>query len=179
MGIYFIAAGQSSKNRIKSLDKSFSLRQIQPYVPSDIKEKLKRNFDPSDDIYVWGANKGSRKNLGLVRANEYVVDVKNKDVVQVFQFCFYYFTPDTKLQEYIGWDSEKSLSERRPYRYVYFLKKPQKPFFKQKEYFARAFDQTHNQNWLVGQKYLDDQEVDMAMERAGVKQVERLLGLPK
>lgn len=177
MGIYFIAAGSSSKNRQKSLDKGFSLEQIRRYLPTEISSKLGSSLEPNQLIYVWGANKRSLSQLEQVSYSEPVVDVKNKKVMQVFDFCFYYKTSDSSLQEYIGWDSEKPPKKRRPYQYVFFLKSPKKSLYSKKNYYAEAFDQTHNQNWLVGQRYFNDEEVDMALERKNKKSIEGLLGL--
>lgn len=177
MGIYFIAAGTSSKNRKKSLDKGFKLADFKPYMPENEYQKLKNMYSNGDTVYVWGANKGSLHHLSKVRQGENVVDVKNKEVMNIFEFCFYYKSPDTNLQEFIGWDEEKPVSKRRPYRYPFFLKSPQSPDRNQKSFFARAFDQEHNQNWLVGQRYFSDREVNEAMDRVDCKSVEELIGI--
>ncbi|MCC5906404.1 MAG: hypothetical protein JJU13_09365 [Balneolaceae bacterium] len=56
MGIYFIAAGLSSNNRKKSLDKAFKTSDLISYLPVDIKQKLYACFGEDESIYVWGAN---------------------------------------------------------------------------------------------------------------------------
>jgi len=177
MGIYFIAAGSASKNRQKSLDKSFLSGEIKPFIPQSEYQKLYSIFGESDPVFIWGANQGSFTQLNRVRPNEYVVDVKNKKVMNVFRFAFFYKTPDTNLQKYIGWDDEKPIEEKRSYRYVYFLKNPQKTKYTEKEYFARAFDQADNQNFLVGQKYFPDHQVDMALERTEAKNIKQFIGI--
>lgn len=177
MGIYFIAAGTSSKNRDKSLEKGFKLDQLQQFLPKEIMSKLSTMIEPHQCIFVWGANERSLNQLDQIRYGEPVVDVKNKKVIQVFEFCFYFETTDSLLQKFIGWDSEKSAEKRRPYRYVFFLKSPKKSIYTKKDYYAEAFNQTHNQNWLVGQRYFTDKEVDMALENKNVGSIEELFGL--
>lgn len=177
MGIYFIAAGNSSKNRQKTLEKSHSIAEIFHFLPSNDQNELKKSFSNNDKIYVWGANKKNLKDLQRIREGEFVVDVKNKVVVQIFTYCFYIKTGNTKLQEFLGWDQEKPLKERRPYNYVYFLKNPATTVRREKKYFQVAFDLTHNQNWLVGQKYFSDAEVSNALERTLCRSPEALLGI--
>ena len=105
-----------------------------------------------------------------------MVDVKNRKVIQIFKFCFYVDTADeTQLQEYIGWDRELPVEERRPYRYVFFLKDPQSPGKEQKEkkYFKGAFE-LDNSQWLVQQRWFSDSQVTKAMERKNVANIEKL-----
>jgi len=177
MGIYFIAAGNSSKNRKKSLDKGFNKTDLKPYLPNDQYEKLTNIFSDEDVVFVWGANQGSLHHLRKVQPGAYVVDAKNKEIMNIFEFGFYYKTPDTKLQEYIGWDKEKPVDKRRPYKYTFFLKSLQKPKNNKKSYYACAFDQEHNQNWLVGQRYFSDRAVKQAVNRMNCKSEEELLGI--
>ncbi len=174
-GIYLIAAGASSKNRKKTLDKSWSISEIQNYVPGEIIEKLNYHFPEGNNIYAWGANQRSYNELSQVKPNEFVVDVKNKDIVQLFKFCFWFKTQNTDLQEFFGWDNEKPVSKRRPYRYVYFLSNPINTSIKRKEYFQNAFDLTDNSQWLVGQKYFSENEVSKALERTKSSSISEFL----
>jgi len=164
-GIYFIAAGRSSKNREKTLEKTWTLSEISSFVPNHVIEELKHHFPDGQGIYAWGANKRSFNELKQVKPNQFVVDVKNKEVIQLFHFCFWYRTTDTKLQNFFGWDAEKPASKRRPYTYVYFLSRPTKTGIKRKDYFQSAFDLTGNSQWLIGQKYFNEYEVEKALER--------------
>lgn len=179
MGLYFIAAGSSSKNREKSLDKCFTVEQLSPYLDNNIVDKLKTWFKDDNRVYVWGANPGrSFDQLNKADTGCFTVDVNNKKVPQVFEYCFYIATRDTKLQEYIGWDEEKPSEEKRPYRYVFFLKNPRKnrnPYI-DKKYFEVAFKQGGNQNWLVGQRYFTDTEINNAMQVRGCNNIEDFLG---
>jgi hypothetical protein len=143
-GIYFIAAGSSSNNRLKTLDKPWSIQIIDRYVPEHIVEKLKYHFPDGKNIFAWGANEKSFSELSRVKTNEYVVDIKNKEVVQLFQFCFWYKTINTSLQNLFGWDQEKPASTRRLYSYVYFLSNPRPTMIRKKEYFQSAFNLNNN-----------------------------------
>ncbi len=98
------------------MEKAWSLNQISGYVPTEVIDKLKSCFPDGDGIYAWGAN--AEAELSEIRNGEYVVDVKNKEIVQIFQFCFWYKSSHTRLQELFGWDDEKPYEKRRPYRYV-------------------------------------------------------------
>jgi len=150
---------------------------LKSYLPNDQYENLTNIFSDEEFVYVWGANQGSLHHLREVQPGEYVVDAKNKNIMNIFEFGFYYKTPNTKLQEFIGWDKEKPVNKRRPYKYTFFLKSLQKPKNNEKSYFARAFDQEHNQNWLVGQRYFSDRAVNEAMNRMNCKSEEELLGI--
>ncbi len=181
MGIYFIAAGSKTRNREKSLEKSFSVSEIERFLkPTDVMH-LKNSYPSGIGIFVWGANQGRTFNqLSNVSKGEYVVDVKNKVVVQIFKFCFYIDAGnDNRLQEYIGWDREMPDYERRPYKYVFFLKGPQSPGRDQKEknYFQSAFEELNNSNWLVGQRWFSGPQVNEAITRKRVVNIEGLLGI--
>ncbi len=178
MGIYFIAAGISSKNRDKSLDHGFKLNQLKEYISDENFIKLSSFYTPDEDIYVWGANEGVTYNqLKQVKKGEFVVDVKNKKIVQILSYCFAMLTNDTRLQSYIGWDSEKPKEERRPYTYVFFLKNPMKTKRTDKAYFQSAFGFQGNSQWLVGQRYFDNTAVKQALERKKLSGVAELLGI--
>jgi len=125
----------------------------------------KKNISPGESIYLWGANEGSLRELRKISTDDYVVDVKNKEVFQILKFCFWYETKDSKLQNHVGWDIEKTQGERRLYKYVYFLK--YQPFitYADKAYFSKAFAFESNPHWLIGQRYFDDSEIEQAMER--------------
>ncbi len=177
MDVYFIAAGRTSRNREKTLDKSWNLEKICPFISSEDCDRL-RNFSPNGrSIYIWGANDGSFKELKQVRQDEYVVDVSNKEVIQIFKYCFYIKTEDTRLQEYLGWDAEKSSDERRLYLYVFFLRSPQKTINKRKGFFQDAFELSSNQNWLVGQRYFNNEEISNAQIRTCSNNIEDFLGI--
>jgi len=177
MGVYFIAAGKSSKNREKTLEKSWNLEDICRFISNEDCDRLRRLFPSGRGIYIWGANKGSYSEVEKIKEGEYVVDVKNKEVVQIFQYCFLLKTEDTKLQEYLEWDSEKPYGERRQYKYVYFLRNPIVTTNNKKEYFQEALGLWANSNWLVGQKYFSDKEVSDAIIKTGSKSVEGFLGI--
>ena len=175
MGIYLIAAGKSSDNRQRTLDKAWSIEQIAGYVPAVILQKLRTSFPTGQGVYAWGANKEA--DLADIRNGEYVVDVKNKDIVQIFQFCFWYKSDHTRLQNLFGWDEEKPMAERRQYKYVYFLSNPIRSLRRQKSFLARAFDFEANPQWLVRQRYISDQAVQNALLRTKTNTVHELLGI--
>lgn len=178
MGVYFIAAGATSKNRNKTLDKAHKVEDILEYLTAEEKNGFRKAFPKNEDVFLWGANKGKSYNeLVNVKSGEYVVDVKNKKVMQVFVFCFFIATTDTRLQEFLGWDREKATEDRRPYKYVYFLKSPLSTLRTEKEYFQHAFVLEGNQNWLVGQRYFNDQKINEALKRTSRGSVEEFLGI--
>ena len=176
MGVYFIAAGSSSKNREKTLDKSFQLEEICNFIPSEICDRLRYFFPEGQDIYIWGANERSYPELKKVRESEFVVDVKNKKVIQIFNYCFLIETEDTLLQEHLGWDEEKASKKRRQYKYVYFLKTPRKTK-NDKNYFQEAFGLSLNKHWLPGQKYFNNEKIIDALKKTGSKNIEEFLGI--
>lgn len=177
MGIYFIAAGSSSKNRDKTLDKSHSVEEMCRFLPPKDCERLRRYFLSGGGVYLWGANEKNANDVFSIKDGEYVVDVKNKVVVQVFRFCFSVKTKDTKLQEYVGWDREKPGDKKRPYRYVYFLSSPNSTVKKEKKYFQDAFGHSNNPMFLFGQEYFSDRRVEEALERTRSNSVEDFLGI--
>jgi len=174
-GIYFIAAGATTRNREKSLDRSLEVRRIIEFLDPGARQRLLEHCRPEDTVYAWGANREGQ--LPALAKGDFVVDVKNKKVIQVFRFLFFSRTHDTRPQEYIGWDSEKPKDKRRPYKYVYFLNDPIRTIRTDKAYFQRAFDQLGNQNWLVGQRRFSDDAVRQALERTGAQSIEELLGI--
>jgi hypothetical protein len=177
MGVLFIAAGSSSKNREKSLEKEHTFREISQFLSPVDAENLKRFFPDEKGIYIWGANPKNLKDLEQVKTGEYAVDVKNKKVIQVFQYCFFVETLHTRLQDFIGWDKEKSHAERRPYKYVYFLMNPTNTFRQKKEFFQTAFNLESNRHWLVGQRYFDDGELSSALRRTASDSIQSFLGI--
>lgn len=178
-GIYLLAAGSSSKNRKKTLEKAWTLSDIKSLLPDHIIEKLNIHFPDGQGIYAWGANQRSFNELSQIKRGQFVVDVKNKEVVQLFKFCFWYKTTNTDLQNYFGWDSEKPISKRRPYSYVYFLSSPIKTRIRKKDYFQSAFGLTDNSQWLVGQKYFDKHKVKKAFERTQTNNIDEFLKISK
>lgn len=179
MGIYFIAAGGSSKkgNRNCTLDKYWEVEDICRFLEPEERGRLNRFFPNDEEVYLWGANDKSTNQLEKVREGEYVVDVKNKEIVQVFEFCFWFKARDTKLQKYVRWDAEVLPNKRRPYMFVYFLRNPKRTHRREKQYYQDAFQLGHNQHWLVGQRYFDDFEVEAARDRKKTKSVEEFLGI--
>jgi len=177
MGVYFIAAGKPSKNREKTLEKSWSLENICRYISGEDCDRLRRFFPSGHGIYIWGANRGSYSEVEKIREGEYVVDVKNKEVVQIFQYCFLIKTEDSRVQEYFGWDSEKPYGKRRQYKHVYFLKTPKKTKNNKKNYFQEAFGLSSNKHWLPGQKYFNNEKIIDALKKTGSKNIEEFLGI--
>ena len=55
MGIYFIAAGNSSKNREKTLDKSHRVEEICQFLSPKDGDSLKKYFPKGEGVYLWGA----------------------------------------------------------------------------------------------------------------------------
>lgn len=142
MGIYFLAAGKSSRNRDRTLDTGHSVEEIGRYLsPPDV-TRLCSFFGDDEPVFLWGANGDTE--LRCVRPDEYVVDVKNKVVAQIFSFCFWVYTSDTRLQAYVRWDEEKPKEKRRSYRYVYFLRHPLRTKRAEKAYFQNAFRELAN-----------------------------------
>lgn len=174
-GVYFIAAGASSKNRSKSLDQGHLRDALADYLDPSTSKLLQEHFDKDEPIFLWGANRIG--NLDKLEFGDYVVDVKNQSVVQIFQFKFIFETSDSKLQNWIGWDAEKPTNEQRPYQFVYFLGNPQKTFRSDKDYFQLAFGLEGNRNWLVGQRWFSDEAIKLAMTERNIASFERFLGV--
>lgn len=175
-GIYFIATGSSSRNQTKSLDQSFSVHEVGQYCAPRIQEQLNQHFADDKRVFAWGAS--TRGDLDKPTQGDYVVDVRNKVVKQVFRYAFMIDTgADTQLQRFIGWDDEKPANERRGFRYVYFLRAPQVAGRKDKSFFQQAFAQAANPQWLARQRWFSDDEVRMALERTGTRSLEDLLDI--
>lgn len=174
-GVYFLAAGSSSKNRTKSLDRPLSYSGVISHLDQNAVQQMREVFVENEQVYAWGAN--GVGHLDRLAFGDYVVDVKNKVVVRVFRFTFFIHTRDTRLQDWIGWDAEKSRDVRRPYPLVYFLRTPQRTRNSEKSFFQGAFAQDANPQWLAGQRWFDDADVLAAMDRSGAKSVEALLGI--
>lgn len=175
MGIYFMAAGKSSENRMKTLVRPWKLSDIESYLPHSVIVKLSEFFPSGSGIFAWGDN--SENPISNVQSGEYVVDVRNEDVIQIFKFCFCFKSEDTRLQEKFGWDAEKPESERRKYRYVYFLSHPQRTSRKDKSFFGQAFG--FKGRWLQSQTYFRDDSIASAMLRVNASTIEEFLGLPR
>jgi hypothetical protein len=174
-GVYFIAAGQSSRNRSKSLDKSLEVVGLLPFVDSRLGTELLSHFGEDGGVFAWGANRVG--DLDKLERGDYVVDVKNKQVVQIFKFQFYTHTSDTRLQRRIGWDDDKPANEQRPYDFIYFLSDPENTKNTKKSYFQTAFDEEKNRNWLVGQRWFSEEKCQLAISRAGCQDLEDLMGI--
>jgi len=137
--------------------------------------KFSQHYAPHDTVYAWGANRVG--DLDKLETGDFVVDVKNKKVVQIFQFGLWVETTDALLQDFIGWDSEKPKEKRRPYKIVYFLDRPLKTLRQDKAFFQIAFANEANQNWLVGQKWFSPSDTRNAMTRTNTRSIEQLLGI--
>jgi hypothetical protein len=153
------------------------LSDLEPYISEQDFKHLSEWVGPNDPIFIWGAHHGSLKELRRVRPGEYVVDVKNREIVQIFKYVGYIETQDIRLQSFVGWDAELDPKRRRPYKYVFFLISPRKSRYVDKVYYQKAFGLLENPQWLVGQTYFDDYEVGEALVRTQASSVEGLLGL--
>jgi len=170
MGIYCIAAGSSSDNRLKTLDRSWSIAELENYLSIHDVQRLREHFPTGGGIFLWGANRKGQ--LARVQSGEWVIDFQDQRVAHVFRFCFFTFSgTDTRLQRHVGWD------EDRPYPFVYFLKSPECPRNREKKLFLKAFDHSEKPHFFDGQKYLDDEVCSEALRRANSLSVEALLGL--
>ena len=176
MAIYFIAAGDSSKNREKTLDRAHTVDELLPEVPPTVGRRLIDAFPSGDGVYAWGGSAPRHRSVLGLPQGTYVVDIANSDVKQVFRFAFAFEAPDSRIQDHFDWDDHVAPEERRPYPIVYFLQGPQPTSRVQSQWFRRAFDFGHA-NWLPGQRLFSDREVVDAMERTSTSTVEEFLGL--
>lgn len=176
MGVYFIAAGSSTKNREKTLERPHTVGELAECVPSYIASRLQQSYADGESVFAWGATDARANTLAKVRPGEFVVDVDGPVVRQVFTFEFQFTTDDLRLQNYLGWDRERPLPEHRRYRHVYFLSSPQPTERTQKSWFQHAFGFT-NPHWLTGQRYFSDQMIREAMRRTQSPTVEAFLGI--
>jgi hypothetical protein len=170
MGIYCIAAGSATENRLKTLDRSWSIAELKVYLGTHDVQRLRAHFPTEDGIFLWGANQKAQ--LARVQSEEYVIDFENQRVAHVFRFCFFTFTgSDTRLQRHVGWE------QGRPYPFVYFLKSAERPRNRDKQFFLKAFNVSEKPHFFDGQKYLDDEICSSALRRTSSPSVEALLGL--
>lgn len=177
MGIYCIAAGSTSTNRAKTLDRSHTIADLEPYLsPGDVL-RLREHFPDGRLVFLWGANQQGQ--LPRVHAEDYVIDFNDQRVQNVFRFCFFTSTgSETRLQHFVGWDEgRRSTSDRRSYPFVYFLKEPMNPQNRDKRFFLRAFGAAQKPHFFDRQKYLDDSACAEALRRTGMSSVVELLGL--
>ncbi|MHB8843309.1 MAG: hypothetical protein ACYC7L_01045 [Nitrospirota bacterium] len=137
---------------------------------------MKKHFSDDDAIYIWGANEKSYSQLSQVQKDDYVLDVKNTEVVQAFEYCFNIKTSNHNLQNFIRWDDDKPIDERRHYEYVFFLKNPRSVKHKDKSRYQRAFGLEDNPQWLIGQRYFNNASIQLAMTSIGVMNVEEFIG---
>jgi hypothetical protein len=171
MGIYCIAAGRRTDNRLKSLDRSHTVAELEPFLSAGTIQRLRPHFPDGGQVFLWGATVVGQ--LDRVRSGEPVLDFNNQRVETVFRFCFYLSTGrDSRLQDYVGWDKE------RHYEFVYFLKEPQRPRHRDKAFFLRALGASDKPHFFDSQRYLDDQYCSEAMARMGTSTLTALLGLP-
>lgn len=177
MGIYFIAAGNSSNNRDKTLDRSHRVEDIIDLVPPNVRHRLREAFPSGDGVYAWGGSDPRHQKVLTLPQDTYVVDIANADVKQVFRFAFGYRAADHQIQNYFVWDDHVPLEARRPYPLVYFLRNPLRTRRTEAQWFRRAFGIGYA-NWLPGQKLFSRREVQEAMARTKSTTVEAFLGLP-
>ncbi len=159
MGIYFIAAGSASDNRLRTLDTAHAVSDFEPFLSISDMQRLAQNFPSGTRVFLWGANERSRTHLEKVRSDEYVVDFNNQAVAHIFRFSFIVDTTgrNMRLQRYVGWDEgRRSTTHPRAYRYVYFLKSPQVPTEQNKRFFLRAFGKSDKPHFFDGQKGRDE-----------------------
>lgn len=168
-----MAAGTSSNNRYKTLDKSWRLDEIRDYVPQSVLEQLAYHFPDGDNIYAWGEVEG--RAVTKIKEPLLVVDVCDDKVIQIFEFCFWYKTNDLRLQNIFGWDGGKS-KEDKYFKYVYFLKKPVVPLHNTKEYYQLAFG-FKKPSWLMGQRFYNKDIVSKALERTNNLDIFSLVGI--
>lgn len=177
MGIYSIAAGSASENRLKTLDRTHSVADIEQFLSASDVLRLRKHFPDGHSIFLWGANRQGQ--LPRVRTEDYVIDFNNQRVDNIFRFCFYISTEsDGRLQRFVGWDEgRRSTIDQRSYSFVYFLKNPIKPRNRDKQFFLNAFGATNKPHFFDGQKYLDDDAIAEALRRTRMDSLESLLGL--
>lgn len=181
MAVYFIAAGRSSNNRGKTLDRAHRVEDLTPHVPPHVAERLREAFPSGEGVYAWGGSDPRHRVVLGLAPGTYVVDIANADVKQVFQFAFGYrasdfFGPgDHRIQDHFDWDDHVDPEARRPYPLVYFLRAPRLTSRSDSAFFRDAFGRSAN--WLPGQELLSDEAVAEAMARVGAVTVEEFLGI--
>ena len=177
MGVYFLAAGGSSDNRKFTLDRSHRVNELRGFLSDHQVERLETAFPTGDGVFVWGTDQEVR--IKPVRRDDFVVDLENQKVVQVFRYCFYLdMGGEGGLQEFLQWDTgKKSTPKSRAYRYVYFLRDPEKPQGRTKRFFLKAFDRASETKFFNAQKYIGDDEIARAMSRTESATLEAFLGL--
>jgi|GEM_PF-4042846 len=178
MGVYFIAAGNSSNNRYKTLEQSHRVEDLVPHVPPAVAEKLHEAFPSGEGVYAWGGSDPRHQAVLSLPSGTYVVDVANATVRHVFRFAFGYRTPlgDHRIQNHFEWDDHVHPAERRPYPLVYFLSDRMPTSRTEALWFRRAFGIGYA-NWLPGQKLFSDREIADAMSLTQSPTVEAFLGI--
>jgi hypothetical protein len=178
-GIYFIAAGvaHGSENRKRSLDHALSADELCEHCSPEDQRRLSDHFAKNDHVFAWGANRVG--DLDRLEAGDPVVDVKDKYVNWIFQYKFMIQTHNTYLQEWIQWDKEKAAENRRPYQIVYFLGGRQSTKRTNKSYFQKAFGLEGDRDWLRGQRWFNDAEIQAARDQVSALSLEEFLGIDK
>ena len=177
MGVYFMAAGDSSDNRKFTLDQPHRVSELRDFLSDHQGERLETAFPTGDGVFVWGTDQEAR--IKPVRRDDFVLDLENQKVVRVFRYCFYLdMGGEGALQEFLQWDTgKKSTLQSRKYRYVYFLRDPEKPQGRTKRFFLKAFSRTSDPRFFNEQKYIGDYEIARAMSRMESPTLEAFLGL--
>ena len=176
MGVYFIAAGNATNNRQKTLDRAHSAGELAPLMPVQEAARLLDAFGPGEPVHAWGATERSLHQLNRAQGADHVVDVANQEVRSVFRFVFAYETPDERLQQHFGWEPQNPGVGQGLYPYVYFLRDRMPTERSDKRWFqhALAIESAH---WLSGQKYIGDEQIEAAMQRTGSATLEAFLGI--
>ena len=179
MGVYFIAAGNSSRNGEKTLDRAHRVEDLVPHVPATIVKRLWQAFPDGEGVYAWGGSDPRHQSVLYMDTGTYVVAVANETVKHVFRYAFGYRTPpgDTRIQNHFKWDDHKPLEDRRPYPLVYFLTDRMKPSQQDAYWFRDEAFEIQHANWLPGQRLFSTREVAEAMARTGFRSVEDFLGI--
>ena len=107
---------------------------------------------------------------------EWAVDVCNDRIVQAFRFCFCFTPLDTRLQQFMRWDSD-SEKKTREYTCVYLLKDPVPIRDRTKAYFVQAFSLLGPASFARQQEYYWDREIAKGMKAVGARTVEEFLGI--
>jgi hypothetical protein len=168
-GLYFIAAGNSSNNRKRSLDSPLEVGGLMSHLDAEAQKQMRQNFEYDERVFAWGATRAPR-GLKKLDRGDYVVDTNNKSVVWIFEYEFLIEPHDAQLQNWIGWNE-------RYYKYVYFLSKRQPTSHGAKAYFQTAFAQEGNPHWLAGQRWFSDYQIQGAINKMKKRSIEELLGI--
>ena len=171
-GLLFITAGNVHK-RANSLDIGYKKVNVKPYFPENA-EALLEDVDDNELVYFWGAQDDST--ISEVPVGTIVVDVNKKEVPHAFRFLGYFETSDSKLQDYIGWDSGLPEDDKVHYSVIYVLGNRKFPKNDTKDYYREALG-IDSPFWLTRDKYFSPEEIAEALKRKKADSVEQLVGV--